>query len=100
MLIVRVERINFIHQPHFYGITLAKLLFMRRDLLLNGRGIHLHADLFLHHGGELRIAYQLYDNLSNGAVQQFFIDLFLEVAFMTARHRTVLTAIVIKILVF
>ena len=73
---------------------------MRRDLLLNGRGIHLHADLFLHHGGELRIAYQLYDNLSNGAVQQFFIDLFLEVAFMTARHRTVLTAIVIKILVF
>ena len=39
-------------------------------------------------------------DLRNGAVQQFFIDLFLEVAFMTARHRTVLTAIVIKVLVF
>ena len=73
---------------------------MRRNLLLNGRGIHLHADFFLHHGSELRIAYQLYDNLSNGAVQQFFIDLLLEVAFMPVRHRTVLTAIVIKILVF
>ena len=73
---------------------------MRRNLLLNGRGVHLHADLFLHHGGKFRIAYQLYNDLRNGAVQQFFIDLLLEVAFMTARHRTVLTAIVIKILVF
>jgi len=42
---------------------------MRYDLLLNGRGIYLHADFFLHHGGKFRIAYQLYDNLRNGTVQ-------------------------------
>ena len=100
MLIVWVEGINLLHQPRFYGIALAKLFFMCRDLLLNGRGVHLHADLFLHHGGELWIAYQLYNNLCNGAVQQFFIDLFLEVALMPVRHCTMLTAIVIKILVF
>ena len=100
MLIVRVEGINLIHQPSLYGVALAKLLFMRRNLLLNGRGIHLHADFFLHHGSELRIAYQFYDNLRNGAVQQFFIDLLLIVAFMSMGHRAVLAAIVIKILVF
>ena len=100
MLIVRVEGINFLHQPYLYGITLAKLLFVVCNLLFDSGGIHFHADLFLHHGGKFRIAYQLYNDLRNGAVQQFFIDLFLEVAFMTARHRTVLTAIVIKILVF
>ena len=32
-------RINLIHQPSLYGVALAKLLFMRRNLLLNGRGI-------------------------------------------------------------
>lgn len=100
MLIVRVEGIDLIHQPYLYGIALAKLLFMCRDLLLNGRGIHLHADFFLHHGGELWIAYQLYNNLRNSAVQQFFIDLLLEVTLMPVRHCTMLTAIVIKILVF
>ena len=100
VFVVRVEGINFIHQPSLYGIALAKLLFMRRNLLLNGRGIHLHTDLFLHHSGELRIAYQLYNNLRNGAVQQLFIDLLLEVAFMSVRHCTMLAAIVIKILVF
>ena len=73
VLIIRFEGINLLHQSCLYGITLPKLLFMRRDLLLNGRGIHLYADLFLHHGGELRITYQLYDNLYNSAVQQLFI---------------------------
>ena len=81
-------------------LALAKLLFMRRNLLLNGKGIHLHADFFFFFGSELRIAYQFYDNLRNGTVLQFFIDLFLEIAFMSVRHCTMLTAIVIKILVF
>ena len=30
---------NLIHQPSLYGVALAKLLFMRRNLLLNGRDI-------------------------------------------------------------
>ena len=98
--IVRVEGIDLLHQPCLYGIALAKLLFMGCDLLLNGRGIHLHVDLFLHHGGKFRITYQLDDNLRNGAVQQFFVDLLLEVAFMPVRHRAVLAAVVIEILVF
>jgi len=38
VLIIRVEGINLPHQSCLYGITLPKLLFMRRDLLLNGRG--------------------------------------------------------------
>ena len=100
VLIIRVEGINLLHQSCLYGITLPKLLFMGCDLLLNGRGIHLHADLFLHHGGELRIAYQLDDDLCHGTVQQFFVDLLFIVAFMSMGHRAVLSAVVIKILVF
>ena len=46
VLIIRVKGIDFIQQTRFYGIALAKLLFMGCNLLLNGGRTYLHAALF------------------------------------------------------
>lgn len=56
--VIWVKGVDFLHQFGFNGIALAQLLFIVGNFLVDGGGVHLHIDLFPHHGCELWITHQ------------------------------------------
>ena len=76
------------------GVILPQHFFGGGNFLFNGSGVYFAVDLLLHHGGKLWIADQFDDNLHHGVVQNFFLNLLVEIAFLPTLHLAVLATVI------
>ena len=94
--VIRVKGVDLLHDFGFDGIILPQLFFSGSNFLFNGSGVHFAIDLLLHHGGKLWIADQFDDNLHHSIVQNFLLNLLVEIALLPTLHLAVLATIIRK----
>ena len=91
---IRIKCIDLLHDFGFDGVILPQHFFGGGNFLFNGGGVYFAVDLFLHHSGKLWIADQFDDNLHHGVVQNFFLNLLVEIAFLPTLHLAVLATVI------
>ena len=94
MALIRVKCVDLLRDFGLDGVILPQLLFSGRNFLFNGSGVYFAVDLLLHHGGKLWIADQFDDNLYHGVVQNFFLNLLVEIAFLPTLYLAVLATVI------
>ena len=99
MTFIRIQLFDLFQGLPLHGVGLLQLFLQRLDLLIDGRGVHLHIDLFLHERGKARIRDQFRDDLDHGSIQNLFLYLLFIITFMTTSHGPVLAAVIVKILI-
>ena len=78
--VIRIQLLDFFYGLPFDCIGLLQLLFQCFDFLVNGGGVHLHIDLFLHHRCKAGIRDKLRDHLDHSGIQDILPDLFFVIA--------------------
>ena len=92
--VIRVKCVDLLYDFGFDGVMLPQHFFGGSNFLFNGSGVYFAADFLLHHGGKLWIADQLDDNLHHGIVQNFLLNLLVEIAFLPTLHLAVLATVI------
>ena len=62
--------------------------------MFDGGGVYFAVDFLLHHSGKLGVADQFDDNFHHGVIQNFLLNLLVEIAFLPTLHLAVLAAVI------
>ena len=92
--VIRVKCVDLLRDFGLDGVILSQHFFGGSNFLFNGSGVHFAIDLLLHHGGKLWIADQFDDDLHHGVVQNFFLNLLVEIAFLPTLHLAMLATVI------
>lgn len=92
--VIRVKCVDLLRDFGLDGVILSQHFFGGSNFLFDGGGVYFAVDLLLHHGGKLWIADQFDDNLYHSIVQNFLLNLLVEIALLSTLHLAVLATVI------